>query len=132
MSFDFKEFSKYANTLQVTKRSLFKLSVTVFNPLGLLSLFTITMTCKFQPLSLEKLDWNVKLQGKHQRLWRNFASSLIQLNKVHVPCCYFNSSLSPTDVQIHAFSDASKKAYTAAICTQSMIEDGHVKVQLFP
>ena len=39
MSFDFEELIEYANTLQVTKRS----SAKVFDPLGLLSPFTITM-----------------------------------------------------------------------------------------
>ena len=96
MSFDFKELIKYANTLQVTKGSLLKLSAKVLDPLGLLSPFTSTMKCEFQSLCLEKLDWDVELQGNHQRLWRNFVSSLIQLNNVHVPHCYFNSSLSPT------------------------------------
>ena len=50
ISLDFKELIDYANTLQVTKRSLLKLSAKVFDPLGLLSPFTITMKCEFQSL----------------------------------------------------------------------------------
>ena len=115
MSLDFKELMEYANTLKVTKRSLLKLSVKVFDPLGLLSPFTITMKCEFQSLCLEKLDWDVELQGSFQRLWKNFVSSLMQLNNVRVPRCYFNSSFLPTDIQIHAYRDASKKAYAAAV-----------------
>ena len=52
MSFDFKELIEYANTLKVTKRSLLRLSAKVFDPLGLLSLLTITMKCEFQSLCL--------------------------------------------------------------------------------
>ena len=89
MSFDFEELIEYANTLQVTKRSLLKLSAKVFDPLGLLSPFTITMKCEFQSLCLEKFDWDVELQGNHKRLWTNFVSSLMQLNNVRVPRCYF-------------------------------------------
>ena len=84
MSFDFKELIEYANTLKVTKRSLLKLSAKVFDPLGLLSSFTITMKCEFQSLCLEKLDWDVELQRSHQRLWKNFVSSLMKLNNVRV------------------------------------------------
>ena len=129
MSFDFKELIEYANTLRVTKRSLLKLSAKVFDPLGLLSPFTITMKCEFQSLCLEKFDWDVELQGNRQRLWKNFVSSLTQLNNVRVPR-YFNSSMSPTNIQIHAFSDASKKAYAAAVYLRSEYEDGHVEVKL--
>ena len=130
MSFDFKELIEYANTLQVTKRSLLKLSAKVFDPLGFLSPFTITMKCEFQSLCLEKFDWDVELQGNRQKLWKNFVSSLTQLNNVRVPRCYFNSSMSPTNIQIHAFSDASKKAYAAAVYLRSEYEDGHVEVKL--
>lgn len=130
MSFDFKELIEYANTLKVTKRSLLKLSAKVFDPLGLLSPFTITMKCELQSLCLEKLDWDVELQGSHQRLWKNFVSSLMKLNNVRVPRCYFNSSLSPTNIQVHAFSDASKRAYAAAVYLRSEYENGHVEVQL--
>lgn len=63
IGFDFKELIDYANTLEVIKRSLLKLSAKVFDPLGLLSPFTITMKCEFQSLCLEKLDWNIELQG---------------------------------------------------------------------
>ena len=57
-------------------------------------------------------------------------SSLIQLNNVRVPRCYFNSSMVPTDIQIHAFSDASKRAYAAVVYLRSEYEDGHVEVKL--
>lgn len=114
IAFDFKELIDYANTLEVTKRSLLKLSAKVSDPLGLLSPFTITMKCEFQSLCLEKLDCDIELQGSHQRLWKNFLSSLIQLNNIRVPRCYFNSSTVPTDIQIHSFSDTSKRAYVAS------------------
>ena len=80
-----KELIKYANTLKVTKRSLLKLSTKVFDCLGLLSPFTIVMKCEFQSLCLEKLVWDVELQGNHQRLWKNFVSSLMKLKNVRVP-----------------------------------------------
>ena len=63
IAFDFKELIDYANTLEVMKRSLLKLSAKVFDSLGLLTRFTITMKCEFQSLCLEKLDWNIELQG---------------------------------------------------------------------
>ena len=45
ISFDFTELIESANTMQATKRSLLQLTAKVFDPLGLLSAFTITMKC---------------------------------------------------------------------------------------
>ena len=64
---------------------------------------------------MEKADWDVKLQENHQRMWKDFVSALIQLNGVSVPRCYFTSTSTPIDIQIHAFNDASKKAYATAV-----------------
>lgn len=130
ISFDFTDLMESANTMQATKRSLLKLTAKVFDPLGLLSPFTITMKCEFQSLCVERLDWYVELQENHQRLWKNFVSGLIQLNGMRVPRCYFTSFSTPTDIQIHAFSDASKKAHAAAVYLHSEYDDGTVEVEL--
>ena len=45
ISFDFTKLIESANTMQATKRSLLQLTAKVFDPLGLLSAFTITMKC---------------------------------------------------------------------------------------
>ena len=49
--------------MQATKRSLRQLDAKVFDPLGLLSPFTITMKFQFRSLCVEKVDWDVELQG---------------------------------------------------------------------
>jgi len=66
ISIDFTELIKSANTMQVITRSLLQLTAKVFDPLGLLSPFTITMKCQFYSLCVEKVDWDVELQGNHQ------------------------------------------------------------------
>ena len=63
-------------------------------------------------------------------MWKDFVSGLIQLNGVSVPRCYFTSTSTPIDIQIHAFSDASKKAYATAVYLRSEYEDGRVEVRL--
>ena len=106
----------------------------MFDPLGLLSPVTITMKSHFHSLCLDKLDWDVELQGNHQRLWKNFESSLFQLSTslLRVPRCYFTSPSTPTDIQIYACSDASKKAYAVAIYLRIEYEDGSVEVKFLP
>ena len=59
ISFDFTELIEPANTIQATKRSLLQLTAKVFDPLGLLSPFSITMKCQFQSLCvwLDTIEW---------------------------------------------------------------------------
>ena len=109
------ELMESANTMQATKRSLLQLIAKVFDPLGLLSWFTIIIKCQFQSLCVKKVYWDVELQENHERMWKDSVSGLIQLNGVSLPRCYFTSTSTPTDIQIHAFSDASKKAYATAV-----------------
>ena len=96
ISFDFTELIESANTMQATKRSLLQLTAKV-------SPFTITMKCQFQSLCVEKVDWDVELQGNHQRMWKDFVSGLIQLNGVSVPCCYFTPASTPIDISDSCF-----------------------------
>ena len=117
ISFDFTELIKSANKMQATKRSLLQLTAKLFDPLGLLSPFTITMKC--QCLCVEKVDWDVELQGNYERMWKDFVSGLIQLNGVNIPRCYFTSTSTLICIQIHAFSDASNKAYATAVYLRS-------------
>ena len=116
ISFDFTELIKSANKMQATKRSLLQLTAKLFDPLGLLSPFTITMKC--QCLCVEKVDWDVELQGNYERMWKDFVSGLIQLNGVNIPR-YFTSTSALICIQIHAFSDASNKAYATAVYLRS-------------
>ena len=116
ISFDFTELIKSANKMQATKRSLLQLTAKLFDPLGLLSPFTITMKC--QCLCVEKVDWDVELQGNYERMWKDFVSGLIQLNGVNIPR-YFTSTSTLICIQIHAFSDASNKAYATAVYLRS-------------
>ena len=88
------------------------------------------MKCQFQSLCVEKVDWDVELQGNHQRMWKDFVSGLIQLTGVSVPRCYFTSTSTPIDIQIHALGDASKKAYATAVYLRSEYEDDRVEVRL--
>ena len=53
-SFNFCELIDYAKSLPVTKRSVLKVTAKIFDPLGLLSGFTITFKCLFQSFCIDK------------------------------------------------------------------------------
>ena len=128
--FNFDDLLQYANTLPVTKRSLLKITAKVYDPLGLLSPFTITMKVLFQDLCFEKLDWDDTLTGETKDKWVLFLNHLKWLNQIQVPRCYFNEHMQPLKIQLHGFSDSSKRTYGAVVYMRSVYEDGHIDVRL--
>lgn len=68
--FNLSELIEFASTLPVTKRSVLKLTSKIFDPIGLLSPFTIKMKSMFQELCKNKSGWDDELQGKEKGLDR--------------------------------------------------------------
>ena len=130
--FNFDDLLQYANTLPVTKRSLLKITAKVYDPLGLLSPFTITMKVLFQDVCAVRLDidWDDTLTREAKERWVLFLNHLKWLNQIRVPRCYFNGHMQPLKIQLHGFNDASKRAYGAVVYTRSVYEDGHIDVRL--
>ena len=62
--YDLSELIKYAEAIPATKRSVLKLSAKIFDPIGLLTPFTISMKILFQGLCIEKVNWDESLKGE--------------------------------------------------------------------
>ena len=129
LEFNFSNLVDEAKSLLPTKRSLLKISAKIFDPLGLLSPFTIQWKVLFQ-LCNENIEWDDELSGEHLREWNLLISDLQALNNVCVPRCYFEINNKVLSTQVHCFSDASEKAYAAAIYLRSKYESGLVDVNL--
>ena len=121
--FNLQELIKYAELLPVTKRTLLQLTAKIFDPLGLLSPFTIKMKVLFQTLCTEKIEWDEELQGNMRSKWNSLLSELESLNNISIPRCYFNPTQKPASIQLHGFSDASEQAYAALVTPQNVITD---------
>jgi hypothetical protein len=73
----------------------------------------------------ENIEWDDELSGEHLKKWNLLTSDLQALNNVCVPRCYFEIDNKVLSVQVHCFSDASGRAYAAAIYLRSKYERGH-------
>lgn len=129
--FDLVDLSGQAKKLPTTKRSLLKISAKIFDPIGVLSPFTIQWKILFQELCNERADWDEQLKDDHLKKWNSLICQLQTLNSVSIPRCYFDDrSCNLRSVELHCFSDASEKAYAAVVYLRSIYEDGRIDVNL--
>ena len=130
LEFNFLDLVNEAKSLPPTKRSLLKTSAKIFDPLDLLSPFTIQWKVLFQLLCHENVEWDDKLSNEHLEKWNLLISDLQSLNNVCVPRCYFEINGKVISVQLHCICDASEKTYAAATYLRSKYESGLVDVNL--
>lgn len=79
----------YANSLPQTKRSVLKLAAKVFDLIGLIGPFTVTIKMLFQSLCISDVNWDDDLEAEQLAKWKSIISELHALNKITVPRCYF-------------------------------------------
>ncbi|XP_050340313.1 uncharacterized protein LOC126766604, partial [Bactrocera neohumeralis] len=98
---------------QITKRSILSQLAKIFDPLGWLAPVTIVGRCFMQKLWSTGGSWDEPLNKEIEEEWLKFAKQLDMLDKITIPRwigTYNNISL-----ELHAFGDASDKAYAAVI-----------------
>ena len=126
--FEYDELYDYAINLPLSKRSVLKVTAKIFDPIGILTPFTIGMKILFQELCVQKHEWDGELQSNLLKAWKSYLCQLKQLCDIKIPRCYFSSV--PKEKQYHAFSDASKLAYAAVVYVRTCYENGLIDVKL--
>ncbi|XP_065197565.1 uncharacterized protein LOC135829088 [Sycon ciliatum] len=98
----------------VTKRSVLRHTMSVFDPLGLVSCHSIIARMLLQDVWRAGIGWDDELPASLAMRWTDWAAELDQVATVEVPRCYTPLIAVATDIQLHVFADASEKAYGAA------------------
>jgi len=96
----------FAKSLPPTKRSVLRMLVKLFDPLGLLSPFVISTKVSFQRLCVDKFEWDQALEGEWLRWWNQFCEGLEVLSSVKISGCYYLPDEPVALRLIHGFSDA--------------------------
>ena len=114
----------------MTKRSLLSLASRMFDPMGLISPFTVRSKILFQELCRRGLEWDDPLDSDIEREWSSWKSELLQLKDVTIPRWFGTSATSNSIVELHGFGDASPKAYGAAVYIRVIDSVGQVSSKL--
>ncbi|XP_065650968.1 uncharacterized protein LOC136079173 [Hydra vulgaris] len=114
--FEFKDFVKKAKAIKTTKRNIFKMAASFFDPLGFITLITSRGKTIFQMICKDKSEWDEILAGIIELAWIEFLKDLELLSSVRIPRFVFERvNEDSKSVQLHGFCDSSKFIYCAII-----------------
>ncbi|GFY17192.1 uncharacterized protein TNCV_1089681 [Trichonephila clavipes] len=101
------------------KRYLLQAAGRLFDPVGFIGPYTIRIKCLIQEIWCLGLDWDDKLPKQLEVSWNKWCNEIHYLSEIKIPRYYFQNFLpsNATTIQLHCFSDASKKAYGTGLFT---------------
>ncbi|GFS91648.1 integrase catalytic domain-containing protein [Trichonephila clavipes] len=121
---DTKSLLEFVSLDKNTKRFILQAVGKIFDPLGLISPFTVRMKCLLQDLWKEEIQWDDPLPTHIEKEWKKWCEELPHLRNLKIPRLVLDSTLLEDDVELHSFCDDSKKAYGAAIYLRTKSRNG--------
>jgi hypothetical protein len=106
-----------------TKREMLKLVMSVFDPLGFLSLFTVKAKILLQDVWRSKTGWDEEVTQDIFGKWSSWLEELKGITDLKIPRCYSWNAYQADSIQLHVFCDASEKAFAAVAYLRVEYED---------
>ena len=109
------------DSVQLTKRMVLSFVARLFDPLGFLNPFIISLKVLFQKLWRLHLDWDQELPDELGQEFRTWISDLELVKSWEIPRCYFlgstwNTLVDEKRLEFHMFCDAAdQKGYGACV-----------------
>ncbi|GBN02393.1 hypothetical protein AVEN_19009-1 [Araneus ventricosus] len=109
-----------------TKRFLLQVAGQIFDPLGFITPYIIRLKILIQNVWEMGLLWDQEMPQIIRKPFKEWCKELEELNSVTIPRFYHFTDLDVIDIQLHAFSDASKKAYGSVVYFRVVRPDGTI------
>jgi hypothetical protein len=113
-----------------TRRNMLSDASKIFDPMGLLSPYTIRSKILFQQLWNRGLQWDEQLPEDILQQWNAWKTELPKINEISIPRCFMQNGKFGTSVELHGFGDASPKAYDAVLYVRVTQQNGDVDTHL--
>lgn len=105
-----------------TKRELLSVTMSVFDPFGLLCNVTVHLKVMIQDLWRLRIEWDEEVPDEINNKWVMWRDELSKVKLFKIPRYFLHGLSTPIHIQIHTFVDASEEAFSAV--TYIRVEDG--------
>lgn len=127
----FSKFDWNSPGLIVTRRLVLSLISRIFDPMGLLQPFVMVAKLIFQDLWKTGLKWDDPIPKETEDSFLEWKRQLSRIDEFCIPRSYVTLSWdNKRSVELHAFGDASEKAYGACVYVRVIETDGSVTSSL--
>ncbi|XP_076301933.1 uncharacterized protein LOC143220081 [Lasioglossum baleicum] len=113
-----------------TKRLVLSETARLFDPLGWLSPITLAAKILLQDLWLSGLSWDESLSAQFSERWKQLRFEMERTDRITVPRWIGYRAASSDHVELHGFSDASERAYSAAVFIRVPVTGAKAEVHL--
>jgi hypothetical protein len=120
--FQFKVNFPHQEGNMYSKRGVLSEIARLFDPIGWLSPVIVQAKIFMQSLWKITIGWDELLPEVLQQFWIDFKLNLADISSILIPRCVMPSTY--IYLELHGFSDASEKAYSAVVFLYVIVADG--------
>ncbi|XP_047489108.1 uncharacterized protein LOC125039313 [Penaeus chinensis] len=124
------EFKINIKDKQENRRGILSMASSLYDPLGLVSPFTLPVKLILQSLSKKGLKWDEPIPDKESKEYRKLIKTIDSLENIKVPRCFRKVQAKNAKVQLHCFADASDSGYGVAIYARFQYSDQSIECNL--
>ncbi|XP_035212548.1 uncharacterized protein LOC118186547 [Stegodyphus dumicola] len=126
--FDTRNLETFLSKRTKRKKHLLQAVGRLFDPVGFIGPYTIRVKHLIQEIWCLGLDWDEKLPKQLEIAWNKWCDKIQDVKEIIIPRYYFQNSLPShaITIQLHCFSDASKKAYGTVAYLRIELKSGNI------
>lgn len=109
-----------------TKRKVLKTIMSIYDPIGVLMPLIMRSRILMQNICRCKIDWDEKLEKENVDQWIKWTDDLEEAESYQVPRAHFEGPSRPKSIELHVYSDASEKGYSAVAYFRGIYENGKI------
>ena len=113
-----------------TKRAVASFTAQIYDPMGWWSHLTIQGKILLQDVWLSGVDWDDRVKPAELKQWNDFVAMMNATTLHQMPRCFSKDLTTARKIELHMFSDASTKAFAAAIYLRVETADGRIDTSL--
>lgn len=115
---------------ELTKRLILRKTASIFDPHGFLAPYVIRAKMIMQELWIAGLEWDELVNSELSEAFWKWLSELNELQEIKVPRCIKMEETASEKITLHAFGDASEKAYGAVVYARCENAENEISVRL--